>query len=88
MDDLLEIVLDLLLEGVFWAGEERKVSPRIRIPLLVVSAVLTAALIAFFLCVGFLMLKDEPLVGLLMLLCGACLAIWLWQRVRRHLEKK
>ena len=88
MDDLLELVLDLLLDGVFWLGEEKRISPKVRIPLLLLSGVLVVGAVSFFLCVGFLMVKEEPLVGVLMMLSGVVIAVQLVRRVRQHLEKK
>ena len=88
MDDLLELVLDLLLDGVFWLGEEKRISLKVRIPLLLFSVVVAVGVVAFFLSVGFLMVREEPLVGALMMLSGVVIAVQLVRRVRQHLEKK
>ncbi len=82
MEYLLEFILEIALEaseiateGSFEAGKNKKIPKYIRYPLIVIISLIYIAIIGLILVAGILSLKDETLVGIILILIGLSMLI-------------
>ena len=70
MDTVLELLLDLFLEGGMEVSKSKQVPKYIRYPVMALVIAILAACIGLILVIGIAMLRDSVLAGLLIALAG------------------
>lgn len=89
MDFLIEIFLELLVEGGIEIGFSSKISPWVRYPILFLIASLFLFVIGLILIVGIMSLRKNVLFGLLFLVIGIYLLYsFIYQLKKKIKEKK
>lgn len=88
MDLLVEIVMELISEGLSEASKSSKVPRPIRYLAIGLIVLFSCAVIGLFFLVGYLLLQEKPLGGILFLLLGIVLAVLGVLKFRKtYLEK-
>ncbi len=75
MEFILEVLLDLILEGSVEISSNHKISKFIRYPLIVLIIAFFLGIISLILIVGLVSLKEHPLLGLFLIIVSIILLI-------------
>lgn len=75
MEYLFEFILELVLEGCIEASKSSKIPKWIRYPLIAVISLFFIAVIGLIIFTGFLSLKENILVGMLLISIGFIMVI-------------
>ena len=86
LDDIIEVVLELILDGMVETASSKKVSMPIRIALAAILGLLVLALFGLLLWVG-ISSGSALLIVLAVVLLAACIA-WVCFKVKKHKIKK
>ncbi len=87
MDMLLEFLFELVFEGIVELGTNRKVPNYIRWPLVILLFLFFAGVIGGLFLIGIMLLKENLLVGILMMGLGILFLIGLIFRIRQYRKK-
>lgn len=89
MEYLFEFLLELILEGSVEASKNSKVPRYVRYPLIALIVLFFVAVIGLIFLAGFISLKDNKILGLLLILLGAYMLIMSIVKFRKiYLIKK
>ncbi len=83
MDTVLELLLDLFLEGGMEVSKSKQVPKYIRYPVMALVIAILAACIGLILVIGIAMLRDSVLAGLLLIALAGLAAFFGIRRFRR-----
>ena len=86
LDDIIEVVLELILDGMVETASSKKVPMPIRIALAAILGLLVLALFGLLLWVG-ISSGSALLIVLAVVLLAACIA-WVFFKVKKHKNKK
>jgi len=86
LDDIIEVVLELILDGMVETASSKKVPMPIRIALATILGLLVLALFGLLLWVG-ISSGSVLLIVLAVVLLAACIA-WVFFKVKKHKIKK
>jgi len=86
LDDIIEVVLELILDGMVETASSKKVPMPIRIALATILGLLVLALFGLLLWVG-ISSGSALLIVLAVVLLAACIA-WVFFKVKKHKIKK
>lgn len=84
MEMILEVVVELLLEGGTAACANKKISKWIRYPILAILILLFAAVVGLFLFAGVMMTAENPVTGISLMIVGLAMLIGVIVKVRRY----
>ena len=89
MDFLIELVMELIMEGSLELSQNRKLPKWLRYPLIALVTLFFGAVIGLIFLVGFLVLKQTVLGGLAILAIGTVMLILAVRKFRKlYIEKK
>ena len=86
LDDIIEVVLELILDGMVETASSKKVPMPIRIALAAILGLLVLTLFGLLLWVG-ISSGSALLIVLAVVLLAACIA-WVFFKVKKHKNKK
>ena len=86
LDDIIEVVLELILDGMVETASSKKVPMPIRIALATILGLLVLALFGLLLWVG-ISSGSVLVIALDAVLLGACI-LWICFKVKKHKIKK
>jgi len=75
MDDVIEIILDLLLEGGMEIASNNKISKWIRYPIIFLISIVFIFVILLIMYFGYIILKNNRFIGLLVIILGIIMFI-------------
>lgn len=75
MEYLFEFILELIVEGSIEASKSNKIPKYIRYPLIIIISLFFIIVIGLVFLAGFLVLKENILVGILLILLGLWMLI-------------
>lgn len=75
MEELIEFVLEILLEGGIEISSNKKISKWIRYPIIVFLLIFFTVIIFGILILGILMVEESILVSLFLIACGLAMFI-------------
>ena len=89
MDELIELVLDLLLEGGIEISSNKKVSKWIRYPIIgLLMLIFTVVIIGLFI-LGILLVEENILISLVIILIGIIMLVGTIKKIKEYnLERK
>jgi len=89
MDFIIELVLEIVIDGTIELSSNKKVPSIIRYPLIAIITVLTIGIIIVMLLAGILFLKESIIIGIILMVIAIALIISLIVKSRKiYLEKK
>ena len=89
MDELIEFILELLLEGTVELSSNRKVPKYIRYPLIFLITLFLLAVIIGIFIIGILLIDENVLVGLLFIVLSIIFGIGSIKKFKKlYLQKK
>lgn len=88
MEDLIEFILDLLVDSGMEVVSNKKISKKIRIPILIFLILIFFSVITLLIILGVLISKESVLGGLLITLLGIILLFLMILKFKKvYLEK-
>lgn len=89
MEFIIELILELFIEGGIEAAQSSKVPKVIRYPLLAIIFLVFIAIIAAIILIGVSLLKDNNFWGILLILLGLFMLIFTIIKLRKmYLRRK
>ena len=89
MDELIELVLDLLLEGGIEISSNKKVSKWIRYPIIVLLMLIFTVVIIGLFILGILLVEENILISLVIFLIGIIMLVGAIKKIKEYnLERK
>lgn len=89
MDELIELVLDLLLEGGIEISSNKKVSKWIRYPIIVLLMLIFTVVIIGLFILGILLVEENILISLVIILIGIIMLVGAIKKIKEYnLERK
>ncbi len=89
MDFIIELILELLIEGTFEASQSKSIPKGIRYPLIVLIALIFVAVIGLVVFFGVIILDEMLFGGIFFIGIGVFMAIMAVIKFRKlYLEKK
>ena len=83
MDSVLELLLDLFLEGGMEVSKSKQVPKYIRYPVLALVIAILVACLGLILLIGIAELRDSAFLGLLLIALAVLAAFVVFRRFRR-----
>ena len=75
MEDIIEFILELILEGGIEASKNKKIPKFIRYPLILITILFFIAIIGLIFFVGIMLLKDSIIGGIFIISIGVFMFI-------------
>ncbi len=87
MELLVELLLDLLIDGGIEISKNKKISKWIRYPLMIIISLFIIGVIGLVFFVGLLIYKEEEIIGVIFFIIGIVLIIsFIWKMRNEYLE--
>lgn len=88
MDEVIEFILELIVEGVITVGENKKISRWIRYPLMILILLLVLGINGLCFLLGIMALKEKEsgfnLLGIILIGCGIVFLFNVVKRVKKY----
>lgn len=84
MDELIELVLDLLLEGGLEINSNKKVSKWIRYPIIVLLTLIFTIVIIGIFILGIFFVEENILVSLVMIIIGIIMLVGAIKKIKKY----
>jgi len=92
MDELLELVLEIIFEGMITIGENKKISKLIRYPLMIIVLLLILGINGLCFLLGIMLLKEKEiefrLLGIILIGCGIVFLFSVIRRGKKYLSEE
>lgn len=88
MDELIELILELIFEGIITIGNNKKISKWIRYPLMILILLLVLLINVLCFLLGILSLREKEFVflilGIILIGCGIVFLFNILKRVKKY----
>ena len=92
MDELIELILGLIFEGIITIGNNKKISKWIRYPLMILILLLVLLINVLCLILGIIALREKEIgfiiLGIILIGCGIGFLFNILKRVKKYWESE
>lgn len=88
MDDIIEFLLELLLDGSIEVSKNKKVPKWIRYPIMILLILLFSLILLFIIYLGLSILRDSIILGSIILLITFIFIVMVIKKIKRHMKKE
>ena len=92
MDELIELVLEIIFEGMVFIGENKKISKWIRYPVMIIVLLLVLVINGLCFFLGFMILTEKNMVfrllGIVLIGCGLVFLFNLIKRIKKYCDNE
>lgn len=92
MDELVELILELMFEGIIAIGNNKKISKWIRYPLMIIMLLLVLLINGLCFLLGIVALREREtgfiILGIILILCGVGLLLGIIKQVKKYWDSE